>query len=259
MRCQGAFCKHMLSNALRPIYLLLNFILTAIHGQSGSTKTGTYMNHRDRLMRNLNPAYMAAILLCMTTSGAVASEAENGFRMNWFAGFGLTFGGDELAEVEVYNDYFEESYDEDIRAGELATLTAGIVVYFPTPSWSLQGSIGYHVDDVSTDDEIRFDRYPLELIPFYNFGNHRLGAGISHHFSPELELEDFLGPDVEFDDATGWLVEYDYSFPGWEEGGFVLGIRYLWIDYEADRINGLPAAGSDVDGNHVGIHVNYQF
>jgi hypothetical protein len=64
---------------------------------------------------------------------------------------------------------------------------------------------------------------------------------------------------VKFDDALGWLVEYDYSFSGWENGGFVLGVRYLWIDYEVDKVNSFSASGGEVDGNHVGIHINYMF
>ena len=209
-------------------------------------------------MRNKIVTAVAVFMLGMATFAAAAKEPENGTRMDWFVGFGLTHGGDELAEVEVYYD--DDSHDEDLRAGELITIAAGIVVYFPMPSWSLQTSIGYHTDDVGDyNDDIKFDRYPLELIPFYNFRNHRLGAGLSYHLSPELDLKDIGGPKVEFDDALGWLIEYDYSFSGWEKGGFVLGVRYLWIDYEVDKVSNIRTPSNDVDGNHAGIHVNYMF
>ena len=209
-------------------------------------------------MRNKIVTAVAVFMLGMATFAAAAKEPENGTRMDWFVGFGLTHGGDELAEVEVYYD--DDSHDEDLRAGELITIAAGIVVYFPMPSWSLQTSIGYHTDGVGDyNDDIKFDRYPLELIPFYNFGNHRLGAGLSYHLSPELDLKEIGGPKVEFDDALGWLVEYDYSFSGWENGGFVLGVRYLWIDYEVDKVSNISTPSTDVDGNHFGIHVGYMF
>ena len=208
-------------------------------------------------MRNKIVTAAAVFMLGMATFAAAAKEPENGTRMDWFVGFGLTHGGDELAEVEVYYD--DDSHDEDLRAGELITIAAGIVVYFPMPSWSLQTSIGYHTDDVGDyNDDIKFDRYPLELIPFYNFRNHRLGAGLSYHLSPELDLKEIGGPKVEFDDALGWLVEYDYSFSGWENGGFALGVRYLWIDYEAEKTSNIRGPSS-VDGNHIGIHVDYMF
>jgi len=211
-------------------------------------------------MRNKIVTAVAVFMLGMATVvAAAADEPEKRSRMNWFVGFGLTHGGDELADVEVYYDD-DSHHDEDLRAGELITIAAGIVVYFPMPSWSLQTSIGYHTDDVGDyNDDIKFDRYPLELIPFYNFGSHRLGAGLSYHLSPELDLKEIGGPKVEFDDALGWLVEYDYSFSGWENDGFVLGVRYLWIDYEVDKVSNIRTPGNDVDGNHIGIHVDYMF
>ena len=209
-------------------------------------------------MRNKIVTAVAGFMLGMATVVAAANEPEEGSRMNWFVGFGLTHGGDELAEVELI--YEDDSHDEDLRAGELITIAAGIVVYLPMPSWSLQTSIGYHTDAVGDyNDDITFDRYPLELIPFYNFSNHRIGAGLSYHLSPELDLKEIGGPKVEFDDALGWLVEYDYSFSGWENDSVVLGVRYLWIDYEVDKVNKVGTPGIDVDGNHVGIHVNYMF
>ncbi|MGB5438327.1 MAG: hypothetical protein WBN57_03795 [Gammaproteobacteria bacterium] len=201
---------------------------------------------------------VAIFLYGMTTAVAASSAPKNDSRLKWFAGFGLTHGGDELAEVKLYYD--DDSHDEDLRGGELITIAAGIVFYLPQPSWSLQTSIGYHTDAVGDyNDDITFDRYPLELIPFYNFSNHRIGAGLSYHLSPELDLKEIGGPKVEFDDALGWLVEYDYSFSGWENDGVVLGVRYLWIDYEVDKVNKVGTPGIDVDGNHVGIHVNYMF
>lgn len=202
---------------------------------------------------------VAVFLLGMATVGAVAAnEQDNGSQMKWFVGFGLTHGGDELAEVEVIYD--GDSHDEDLRGGELITIAAGIVVNLPLPAWSLQTSIGYHTDEVGDfDEDITFDRYPLELIPFYNFSSHRIGAGLSYHLSPELDLKLIGGPKVKFDDALGWLIEYDYSFSGWNSGGVVLGVRYLWIDYEVDKVNGIRSSGVEIDGNHVGIQINYMF
>lgn len=210
-------------------------------------------------MPNIKLTTVAIFLYGMATAVAATDAPENNSRLKWFAGFGLTHGGDELAEVELYYDD-DSHHDEDLRAGELLTIAAGIVVYFPLPSWSLQTSIGYHSDEVGDyNDDIMFDRYPLELIPFYNFSKHRIGAGLSYHISPELDLKEIGGPKVEFDDALGWLVEYDYSFSGWENDGVVLGVRYLWIDYDVDKINKVRTSGIDVDGNHVGIHINYMF
>jgi hypothetical protein len=202
---------------------------------------------------------VGGLLLLMTAGSAAATDsAENGARLDWFVGFGVTYGGEKLAEVEL--DYDGERVEHELRAGNLITITGGVVVYLPLPVWSLQSSIGYHVDEVNWDDgEVQFDRYPLELIPFYNFGKHRIGAGISYHLSPEADLKELGGPKVEFDDALGWLVEYDFKFSGWEKRGFVVGARYMWIDYQVDKVNGTRVSGGEVDGNHVGVHVDFMF
>jgi len=211
------------------------------------------------IMQNRALSAAAAVLLAVATPvSASADDAGSGWRMQWLVGFGLTYGGDKLAEVELEDD--GDRHDEDLRGGDLITLAAGIVLYLPLPAWSIQTTIGYHFDEISADNgDIRFDRYPLEFIPFYNVGKHRLGAGLSYHLSPTLDLKELDGPKVEFDDALGWLVEYDYSFSGWENGGFVVGMRYLWIDYRVDKVDGTPGSGGDVDGNHVGVHVDFLF
>lgn len=173
-------------------------------------------------------------------------------------GFGLTYGGDKLAEAEV--DYDGDTVDEDLRGGDLITFAAGLLTYLPRREWSIQTTIGYHFDEVDADNgDIRFERYPLEFIPFYNFGKHRAGAGLSYHLSPKLNLKNIGGPKVTFDDALGWVVEYDYSFSGWAEGGLIVGMRYLWIDYEVDKVNGFPASGESINGSHFGVHADLLF
>jgi len=211
-------------------------------------------------MQRNNVTEVVVFVIGMATAAAsTAKEPENGAGLKWLVGVGLTHGGDELAEVEL--DFDGDSIDEDLRGGELITLAAGAVVYLPLPAWSLQTSIGYHFDEVSADNgDITFERYPLELIPFYNIRNHRLGAGLSYHLSPELDLGELDGSKVEFDNALGWLIEYDYSFSGWQSGGFVVGLRYLWIDYKVEKVDNKNVSGGfEFDGNHVGVHVDYMF
>ncbi len=211
------------------------------------------------MLENCSRTAIAGVILSLATVAAAADgERGNAAAISWLIGFGLTYGGEKLAEVE--GEYDGDRYNQDLRGGDLMTVAAGMVVYLPQPEWSVQTTISYFFDEVSADNgDIRFDRYPLELIPFYNFGKHRIGAGLSYHLSPKLELKEIDGPKVTFDDALGWLVEYDFSFSGWENRGFVLGVRYLWINYEVDEIDGSPASGDNVDGNHVGVHVDFMF
>ena len=233
--------------AIRPASCLARSIS---QGLTKSAKVAT--------VQRKNLTAVAVFILGMATAAA-ANESENGAGLKWLVGFGLTHGGDELAEIEL--DFDGDSSDEDLRGGDLITLAAGTVVYLPLPAWSLQMTIGYHFDEVSADNgDITFERYPLELIPFYNFRNYRIGAGLSYHLSPELDLKELGGSKVEFDDALGWLIEYDYSFSGWRSGGFVLGARYLWIDYKVEKVDDRRVPGGfEFDGNHVGIHVDFMF
>jgi hypothetical protein len=152
-----------LFDVYNPIWLLI----TNIHILYPLTQ-GFHKHYKQKPISFKYPLIVAVFLLGMANVVAVvADEQENGLRMDWFLGFGLTTGGDKLAEAGV--DYDGDTYYEDLRAGELVTFTGGIVVYFPLSAWSLQTSIGYHTDSVGNyDDDITFDRYPLELIPFYN-------------------------------------------------------------------------------------------
>jgi len=97
-------------------------------------------------MQRKNLTAVAVFILGMATAAA-ANESENGAGLKWLVGFGLTHGGDELAEIEL--DFDGDSSDEDLRGGDLITLAAGPVVYLPLPAWSLQMTIGYHFDEVS--------------------------------------------------------------------------------------------------------------
>ena len=202
---------------------------------------------------------VAALAVCLSSVVAQASEARvEGATVNRVIGFGLTYGGEKLAEAQV--EYDGHTIDEDLRGGDLITVAAGFVTYLPQREWSFQTTIGYHLDEVSADNgDIRFERYPLEFIPFYNSGNYRVGAGLSYHLSPKLNLRDIGGPKVAFDNALGWLVEYDYSFVGWRKAGLLVGVRYLWIDYKIDKINGTPASGENIDGSHFGVHADFMF
>lgn len=203
-------------------------------------------------------AFALAILMGVA-SVCSAQWPDEPDRLHGFVGIGLTAGGDRLATVDVvtFNDHSDE---RDLHAGEVMTLTGGLIAPI-APLLTAQFSIGYHTDRVSAgNDSVWFDRFPLEFIPFYNLGRHRFGAGISYHLDPELNLRDAGGPRVDFDNALGWLVEYDFHFVGWGSSGPVLGVRYMWIDYEIDAVDGSSVpGGSDVEGDHIGVHFDWVF
>lgn len=209
-------------------------------------------------MRIKNESLALAAVLMLGQGFAQADS--RGFGVNWLLGGGLTFGGDKLAEVEVSNGGNTDNVDID--AGELFYIAGGLIIPFSDTGFSLQTTIGWHRDGVvASNGDASFERFPLELIPFYNYKRHRIGAGLTYNLSPELDLDDAGGSKVEFDDALGYVIEYDYVFgKSALDGGLMLGARYAFIQYEVDSIDGTSVTNADdIDGNYFGITFGFSF
>lgn len=181
-------------------------------------------------------------------SADLQGEKEGTNPLRPFLAGGLTFGGDDLIEVQ-----FSNSSNETLEAGGLIDLKAGLIYDMPESPWSLQGSIGYHFDSIDAENgDASINRYPLELLGFYNTEKHRFGGGLSYHMSPEFEV-DLLGMNgtVEFDDAVGLALEYGFKV----NQNCILALRGVFIDYE---VSDLPGAES-ISANHAGAYVYLVF
>ncbi len=155
-------------------------------------------------------------------------------QMRFLLGGGITFGGDKLITVE-----YENGAEMDVRAGGMIALNAG-VDYRVTNEFSMQGTVGYHVDNTSArNGDARFTRMPLEVLAYYHVSPQwRLGAGARYVSNPKLKLSGVIGSgDVAFDNVVSGLVK----------------IRYVREDYE------VKGFGGKIDGSHVGILANYYF
>ncbi len=210
-----------------------------------------------KLMRVISTSLLLALLCAQLAVAQVALRPEqpaydhNGW--NFVGSLGLTFGGDELIEVEVENDFFGDE-DEDVKAGESVAFALGGAYQFYALPLQLQATIGYHTDGIFADNgDVDFSRKPLELLAFYSINKHRIGAGITHHFDPEFDVDfDFQRRyGVDFEDATGFVVQYDYRVASF----FALGVRLVSIEYEPEN----RFRGPDVDGDHVGIMMTFLF
>jgi hypothetical protein len=162
-------------------------------------------------------------------------------------GGGLTVGGDKLATV-----IFTDGSSEDIRAGQLIQFYAGLV-YQSVPQFSVQATVGYHVDDSGDGDaSLRFSRYPLEVLGHYHVNDKwRFGGGVRFVNGAKLAPRgDLSGDTVEFDNTTGVVVEGEYGF----SRHLGLKLRYVSEEYETK----FPFADT-VDGSHVGVMLNFYF
>lgn len=155
---------------------------------------------------------------------------------------GIYFGGDDLVETTA----------EDLKAGGLLYVGAGVLVEPEGSNVVFQATIGYKWDSVefdfpSGDSEISSN--PFEVTAYYRDNNFRLGGGIAYHMNPEWEfcLNSSGCSTVKFDDATGFIVEgvYDSKF------NFFVGVRYTTIDYEV--------SGVSVDASNLGMNFGITF
>lgn len=152
---------------------------------------------------------------------------------------GLAEGGDELATV-----FFSGGGSEDIKAGSGIYLNGGFMHSFADSPFDLQMTLGYFIENTSaTNTQARFSRYPLDAMAFYRNGEHRIGAGLTYHMSPKLDL-DQLGGTVTFENTNGFVLEYGYNW---------FGVRYTAIDYDTEEFS------YTADGNNISVLFNLGF
>jgi opacity protein-like surface antigen len=179
-------------------------------------------------------------------SAAPMQQAAPQKQMRAVVGAGITFGGDKLATAE-----YENGGSIDIRAGSMLTFFGG-VDYRVTPAFSLQATIGYHVDNASASNgDIRFERMPIELLAYYHTADKwRVGAGARYVSNPKLKSSGAADiGDYSFDNTVGAVIEAEYMMTP----KFGLKMRYVTEKYEIDGL------AEKIDGSHVGLFANYYF
>lgn len=180
-----------------------------------------------------------AVLICLLgVSSAV--HAEQGFDLVLSAG--LTSGGDTLAETTTGGT---------LKSGGLFLGSIGTVYSFEGSNFQIQGSIGYHFDELTADNgSADFSRFTLELLPFYQISEKmRLGVGIIN--ASAVDYSDPVG-SIEFDDANGVVFELDWKL----RGNSWWGVRYTDIEYDLAKLNGMDISSlgfAPIDGSYIGL------
>lgn len=167
-------------------------------------------------------------------------------KLYYMIGMGFTVGGDKMVTAE-----FTDGSDQTIHAGGLVAFTGGIEYRF-NPRFSLQGNVGFHVDNsTASNGDVHFRRYPVELIGYFHASpKWRMGGGVRHVTNVRLKSSGAIGGyDVQFDDTTGVLAEVEYMFS--PNAGVKM--RVARETYTVSNTN------IKVDGNHVGIFGNFYF
>lgn len=177
---------------------------------------------------------------------AGAAQAQTASPVRFMVGAGLSVGGDNLATVE-----FTDGHSEDLRAGGLLYLTAG-ADYRISESFSLQGTINYHVNNSTGDNgDVRFQRFPVELVGYYHINPQwRVGGGVRYTSKPKVSSSGVLeGMDFKFDNTTSALIEAEYFY----SANFGVKMRFVNETFKKAGYTG------EVNGRHVGISANYYF
>lgn len=213
-------------------------------------------------MNNLLKYPLASLSIALLSTHLSAQEAaqseqqEEKSGIEFLVAAGLTFGGDDLVEIDV-----SDGPDEELNAGGLFDLRAGTAYRFEDSPFALQFTIGYHFDSVSGEDEFggdadfKFSRFSYELLARYHINKHQLGLGVIQHTGVELELDGLgLKTNIDYDDATGFVAEYAY----WITPRVSAALRYADITYEPSNtlatIGGSDARLLERDGSHIGIY-----
>ncbi|PCJ16450.1 MAG: hypothetical protein COB04_10865 [Gammaproteobacteria bacterium] len=201
------------------------------------------------MKRSAGILLLGSVMACSLAANVSYAAGNSG----GFAGVlygGLTVGGDELVTVE-----FEDGDDGTVEAGGFLLFGAGVKYRFENSPLEVQTTVGYHFDSENAENgDVGFSRIPLDVLGFYNTGNHRFGAGITYHLNPELSMDfdsDVMvsgnGDSIKFDNSIGLVADYNYLFGN----NVAVGVRYTSIEYSSSRL------AEDLDGSYIGITASY--
>lgn len=180
--------------------------------------------------RTLNMMLLMALSMTVNQAGAA----------DWVMGAGVTLGGDELGGTSA----------DTVDAGELIRFYGGLHVPFGSSPLSVQLTMGYHYDVVTSEQgDGTFDRLEFELIPYFQLDKIRLGVGVTQHTSVLFDQPSGFG-DYEFDDATGLVMEAGYQMGR---------VRHIWINVRLVDIEYTSPSFGTVDGSYIGFSGTYTF
>ena len=166
--------------------------------------------------------------------------------LHFVAGAGVTYGGERIVTAR-----YTDGDAIDIDGGGSVALLVGLD-YRVNPQFSVQGTVGYHVDNAAgSDGDIRFERVPFELLGYYHVNDKvRVGGGLRYVTGTSLRTEGvaYIG-NYEFKDTTSPVAEIEYLHSP------QLGLKLRYVN---DKFTFRDFQGT-VRGDHVGVLANFYF
>ena len=151
------------------------------------------------------------------TTERAAERSRGGSQIQPFWEAGLAYGGDTVGSI-----VFVGGDEQEIKAGDGFSFGGGIVQRI-NDRFGIKYTAAYKVSfSAASNADVMKTVLPIDIVPYYRTGDHKVGVGLSMHLSPEVDW-DWLAPTMEFDDATGITLEYAFRR---------FGFSYTDIDYE---------------------------
>lgn len=192
-----------------------------------------------------------SVLACQMVHAEMPEVEPARKPFQFLMGAGLTFGGDNLLDVE-----YENGISDELEMGGLMDIKAGLRFQPADSPLVLQSTFGYHFDRVSADNgDADLTRTPFELLGFYKFERHMFGGGVTHHMNVKakadinIEFQPPLKFDYDMDDATGYVLEYGFE----ASPLFTIAVRFVNLEYESEHLI------EPLDATHGGIYGYFHF
>jgi len=200
----------------------------------------------NRRTKGATTIVLAVAAICESHT-ALAVQPEVGAEVFFDSGV----GSDPIVTLE-YTDGTAETMNGGTGVGLRAV---GGVKFFRPGSHQLEalGNLGFKVWRMrkAENADLKFWRFPLELLVFYRNDSAylRAGGGLTYHTSVATDGSGAASDlSLDFKPALGYVLQADLIFGVWN-----FGPRYVWINY---RPQGIPV---DIAANYVGVQLGCSY
>lgn len=173
-------------------------------------------------------AVVAAISLSVVTGTASALDTKFHYKA------GYDGGGDTLITVR-----FTNGDTENIKANRGLFFGGGVSFLNDARNLETEVSLSYKIDDITASNgDVKWSRWPLDILVFYCMPQVRLGGGVTFHLNPDFSTSGAASvssngttlPSVNFKNAQGMILQGDWRI----NDKMNLGLRYTSLDYEIE-------------------------
>ena len=199
---------------------------------------------------------IAAIAIAISSGAAAQSrnaELQTASPWQFFGSMGWNFGD---GSSDLVKGTYTNGSPFAIKAGNGLAVAAG-VSYSLNANTDLQFSVGHErTTTASSDGEFAFTRVPVELLGFYNLGDHwRLGGGLRLATSARLESTGSVSSvgNYTFSPKPGYVLEAQYLTKRKANPLGRFGISFKLVDESFEY----APTNYTAKGHHLGVSLIY--